>query len=296
VTLEDELEARLSAWGEIRTLSASRSLVAADVNALRGSGLRVFRSGRGIWTDKARTAELAADGVTVGVLHTGRTYADDLLDDGIVYHYPVTRAPGRDAQEVNATKAAKELGLPLFVVVQPDGSSRRLVHLSWVEDWDDPSGLFLIAFGEGPPSRDKYSGTEDDHPFELERSGGDDRRKGVRSARSGQARFSFHVFRRYGPCCAVCEVAVIGLLQAAHVRPVADRGTDDPRNGLVLCATHHLAFDKQLFAVNPASLAVVCRPGGPDELALGMARSSIAHLGRRPHAEALEWRWSRFNT
>jgi integrase len=37
--------------------------------------LRVFYGGRGIWTDKARTSTLSSDGVTVGVLHTGRSYA-----------------------------------------------------------------------------------------------------------------------------------------------------------------------------------------------------------------------------
>ena len=63
--------------------------------------------------------------MTVGVLHTGRSYPDDLMPDGIVYHYPRTKRPGQDAQEVSATKAAMELGLPVFVIVQPDSSSRR---------------------------------------------------------------------------------------------------------------------------------------------------------------------------
>src|SRR5436853_358852 len=108
-TVEEELDTRLSAWGEIRGLSESGKLDATTVNALRAADLRVFYGGRGIWTDKARTSTLAPEGVTVGVLHTGRSYADDLLPDGIVYHYPRTTVPGRDAQEVNATKAAKLL-------------------------------------------------------------------------------------------------------------------------------------------------------------------------------------------
>ena len=43
----------------------------------------------------------------------------------------------------------------------------------------------------------------------------------------------------------------MGLLDAAHLRPYADKGSDDPRNGLVLCATHHRAFDKRLFGFIP---------------------------------------------
>jgi len=46
--------------------------------------------------DKAAHTGLvkATYGVTVGVLHTGRHYPEDLAPDGIVYHYPVTRQAG----------------------------------------------------------------------------------------------------------------------------------------------------------------------------------------------------------
>ena len=67
----------------------------------------IYGGAQGIWVDKAHTAipELAADGVTVAILHTGRHYADDLSEDGVIYHYPKTsRPPARDAAEVQATK------------------------------------------------------------------------------------------------------------------------------------------------------------------------------------------------
>jgi hypothetical protein len=227
------------------------------------------------------------------VLHTGRSYADDLLPDGIVYHYPRTTVPGRDAQEVGATKAAKELALPLFVVVQPDTSSRRVVHLGWVEDWDDRSELFSIAFSEEPPSSMPAAAEEDDLPFQLEREPAEGKKVSVKS-RPGQHRFSFRVFRRYGAQCAVCDVSVMGLLDAAHLRAYRDKGSDDPRNGLVLCATHHRAFDKKLFAIDPPTLQLAYRDDGPDASSLGVTRPSIAHLPALPHVESLEWCWSRF--
>src|SRR4051794_14381646 len=108
--VDNELQTRFRAWGDVRALQDVGRLDAAAVNTLREDGLRIFYGGRGIWTDKARTGRLASHGVTVGVLHTGRSYADDLLPDGIVYHYPRTSVPGRDEQEVRATKAARELG------------------------------------------------------------------------------------------------------------------------------------------------------------------------------------------
>jgi hypothetical protein len=53
----------LRIWGEIYPLSAWGVLDAAHVNALRAEhgGLRVFYGGRGIWTDKARTARISDD-------------------------------------------------------------------------------------------------------------------------------------------------------------------------------------------------------------------------------------------
>jgi hypothetical protein len=288
----EELDARLAAWTELRLLHDAGALDAAAVNDARSAGIRVFYGGRGIWTDKARTARLAPDGVTVGVLHTGRSYADDLLPDGIVYHYPRTSVPGRDAQEVGATKAAKELSLPVFVVVQPDASSRRVVHLGWVEDWDDAAELFLITFGHEPP---QPMGTqqEDDVPFELERSAGSGRKVPV-AARPGQHRFSFLVFRRYGVQCAVCDVSVMSLLDAAHLRSYRERGSNDPRNGLVMCATHHRAFDRKLFGIEPVTGRVVYQDRGPVASDLGITRQSIDHLAVPPHREALEWCWSKF--
>ena len=43
------------------------------------------------------------------------------------------------------------------------------------------------------------------------------------------------------------------LLQAAHLVPVSRRGSFDPRNGLVLCYTHHRALGVGLFAIDPES-------------------------------------------
>jgi hypothetical protein len=221
--------------------------------------------------------------------------AKPLERDGIVYHYPRTTVPGRDAQEVSATKATKELGLPLFVVVQPGSSSRRIVHLGWVEDWDDEAELFLVTFAVAQPAGLPPAEDEDDAPFALERSSGSGSRVSVLS-RPGQHRFSFRVLRRYGGQCAVCKVSVLGLLDAAHLRPYGHRGSDDPRNGLVLCATYHRAFDKRLFGIDPSTLQLSYREAAPGANALGITRSSLAHLRARPHPQALEWCWFDFQS
>lgn len=66
--------------------------------------------------------------------------------------------------------------------------------------------------------------------------------------------FRRRVFQMHGATCACCSLKVEQILEAAHIRPVADNGSDDPRNGIPLCPTHHCAFDLNLFAYNPESL------------------------------------------
>jgi len=74
----------------------------------------------------------------------------------------------------------------------------------------------------------------------------------IRVARSSA--FPARVNKEYGWRCAVSGVVLttpssIYEVQAAHVVPVSEGGTDDIRNGLALSQTLHWAFDWGLFGV-----------------------------------------------
>ena len=289
--IAQELAHRRQLW---RTLLATGGPTGVSPQRLRALG--IYGGAQGVWVDKARTAPLTVDGgITVGVLHTGTAYADDLSSDGVLYHYPRTqRPPGRDRAEIQATKAAGALGLPLFVMTYPSPqAATRDVHLGWVEGWDDEAQLFLITFGEAPPPRLLPDAVEAS-PFALV----DTREPGTREvvARRGQQRFKFLVFQRYGLCCAVCDLGLMEVLDAAHLRPKHVRGSDDPRNGLVLCAVHHRAFNAGLFAIEPHTWRLHCRPSGPDAQALRLRHASLTHLPRPPHPEAVAWHWQHWRT
>lgn len=256
--------------------------------------LGIYGGAQGVWVDKVRTGGFTVEGtgVTVGLLHTGSSYADDLSEDGVLYHYPATRRPrGRDLAEVGATKAAKRLGLPVFVITYPrPGSPSRDVHLGWVEGWDDSLETFLITFGDNPPVSPATESEE--QPFRLVQERSTARRQV--KARVGQQRFKFQVFQWYGEQCAVCGITARQLLDAAHLRPKKEYGSDDPRNGLVLCASHHRALDAGLFAIEPSSLRIRCTTSGPDADSLRIEYSTLEHLPRKPHEKALEWLWHRW--
>jgi putative restriction endonuclease len=256
--------------------------------------LGIYGGAQGVWVDKARTVSLTEDatGVTVGLLHTGSSYADDLSDDGVLYHYPATNRPrGRDLAEIEATKADGRLDLPVFVITYPSpDSAKRDVYLGWVESWDDSLETFLITFGDSQPTSPVSESEE--QPFRLV----EERRTARRQvqARVGQQRFKFLVFERYGLQCAVCGISAPQLLDATHLRPKRERGSDDPRNGLVLCASHHRALDAGLFAIEPDSLRIRYAASGLDADSLRMNHSTLEHLPKKPHEEAVEWLWSRW--
>jgi hypothetical protein len=229
--------------------------------------------------------------VAVGVLHTGSTYADDLFDDGVIYHYPVTARGERDRNEIAAMKACGEHTLPMFVVITPSSGARtRDVRLGWVTDVDDASGQLLIAFSDAPLCVSASQDDDEQRPFEL--TAVRPLRSTTVRARPGQGRFRFTVFKRFGSRCAFCSISEPKLLEAAHLCPVEDGGTDDPRNGLVMCLTHHKAFDVGLLLVDPDDLSVRSDLTGSDLQSIGVAVSSIKHLQKVPHRDALAWAWN----
>jgi putative restriction endonuclease len=62
--------------------------------------------------------------------------------------------------------------------------------------------------------------------------------------------FRARVLSAYKNRCAFCGVQ-LGLLDAAHILPVADlRSGDSTFNGIALCKMHHAAFDKALVSFN----------------------------------------------
>jgi putative restriction endonuclease len=283
-TVDAEREWRMAVWRNLLARRSGSGLVSADV--VRSVG--AYGNFRGIWTDKSRTERVHPAGVTMGLKHTGQHYPDDLDEDGMLYHYPVTRQPGRDLGEVNATKAAATLRLPVFVITEH--GDLRGVKLAWVEGWEDRSSLFLVRFGDTPPLEVINRDRSEDQPFQLE-GNRRHRRNGTVVRRPDQARFKIEVFQRYGPRCPFSGIEIPQMVEAAHLRGDADGGSSDARNGLPMNAALHRAFDAHLFAINPTTLMAEARPDGPSLDEMGILHPKLA-LKRFPHPDALEWRYT----
>lgn len=133
----------------VRLWRAAGDSSAVDrLTAERLQQLRIFRGQRGIWVDvhETRKATHTSSGVTVSVLHLGGRYPDDLGPTRLIYHYPETRVPSRDRAEIEATKAASRLQLPVFVVTHGVTERMRWLRRATLESWDDSEKTFNLKF------------------------------------------------------------------------------------------------------------------------------------------------------
>lgn len=293
--ISQEREYRIQIWKELLALDNARNI---SPEVLREK-YRIYRGAAGIWCDKERTTSLSEDefGISVSVLHTGKSYHDDLTDDSIIYHYPTTNRPkNTDLSEIEATKNAKRFNVPLFIITHAKNNDKlRDVRLGYVIDWDDEHKTFLIEFstmGEMKSAPSALPQTVDDQPFATYQT---DRKLSTRNAIQRDTKFRYKVLKRYGSKCAVCSMTIDNLLQAAHIIPKeSGKTSDDERNGLILCHNHHDAFDDFLFCVHPDTKKILYRAKGPSMNELKIDTDTLAPKRNMPHNEALQWRFKEF--
>lgn len=285
-----ELEYRLDVFKRIPGDKMPKSVSPEDLRKLG-----IYAGAAGFWLDKSRTKTMTDDGagVTVSALVTGKSYENDFDSDGVIYEYPQSKRPSAyDQSRIQATKTAAILKLPIFVVIKPtSNSTNRDVFLGWIEAWDDISKLFLISFGLEAPKEIPNGTDNDDDPFTFTSS---NRLLDAKSKNIRNRKFRFKIMRRYKKVCMLCDIKITELLTATHIRPPSKLGSDDVRNGLLLCNLHDRAFTQGLFSINPSTYEITCRNGGPDKNELNIINPDLSNLPRKPHPKALSWHWDQW--
>ena len=129
------------------------------------------------------------------------------------------------------------------------------------------------------------------------------KRKYVETRRARIARssaFPRRVGREYQWTCAVSGISLrspegLSEIEASHVVPVNEGGTDDVRNGLALCKTLHWAFDRGLFGINDDRRVYVppkvlnLRANGFLKRFNGRRIAEAETVTMRVHQQALAW-------
>jgi putative restriction endonuclease len=83
--------------------------------------------------------------------------------------------------------------------------------------------------------------------------------------------FTRHIQEAYRKTCAITGLQIVNgggrpEVQAAHIRPVANEGSDSVRNGLALSSTVHWMFDRGLISVGDDYKVLLAPSGVPDAI------------------------------
>ncbi|WP_244651055.1 HNH endonuclease [Rhizobium sp. CFBP 8762] len=110
--------------------------------------------------------------------------------------------------------------------------------------------------------------------------------------------FSVAIKAAYQDTCGVTGLKLINgggrsEVQAAHIRPVADRGPDSVRNGLALSGTVHWMFDRGLISVDDDYTLLIASGGVPDTVTrlINPERRLLVptRAEERPHSQFLQY-------
>lgn len=110
--------------------------------------------------------------------------------------------------------------------------------------------------------------------------------------------FSRHIRSAYANTCAITGLRLINgggrpEVQAAHIRPVSEKGPDSIRNGLALSGTAHWMFDRGLVSVSDDFTILVTSKSLPDDatrLIVADRKLRVPSMPNlQPHRQFLNW-------
>jgi hypothetical protein len=240
------------------------------------------------------------------------------LEDGRWLMTYSPRAGGLDLADNRALVKCMEERVPLGVFRQLTdktnryhGSTYRILGLGLIISYDANADVFVVESADRSALEkvvDAISDEESRYEVQLYAQLTNEFRPFVAeesvdylvSAFKRDKAFREIVIREYDFTYAVCEMKfrLNDLIEAtaAHIVPKRKRGTDDPRNGLALCHTHHWAFDAGIFSLND-SYEVILSPivEQAEKRNFGLLELNSKPIllpdneGMHPHPVALAW-------
>jgi HNH endonuclease len=281
--VEHELARRLALYDEAMKRATSGLNKPSDLKELG-----IYGGASGVWVNKSETSKLDSAGIAVGLLHTGKQYDDDVDESGILYHYPTTNRPeSRDQNEIKAIKNLGKFKLPVFVI--RNVGSLRKVELAWLDDFDDSLRICVLTFHGFDPAVNPFRSESVVQEAQLFGHHRKTKSEVIKAERD--PKFKFHIMQRFDGTCVATGTDVFQVLDAAHIIPVANRGTESVENGLLLSASAHRSFDANLWGINPDTLNLETQPGGPGLERLRIGIANLKHIESKLNREALEYRY-----
>jgi hypothetical protein len=169
-------------------------------------------------------------------------------------------------------------GIPVGVMVKSKGRGYTVLGLAFIEQYNSATHMFTF---HGPANTETVNkGLFDTFsPIEVDSNDRkalkaadetDERKRAVaeRVVRERQDKFRKALIEAYGGACAITDIAIPEVLQAAHIDPYRGRKSQVVTNGILLRADFHLLYDANLISIVPGTHRV----------------STSARLGKTPYA------------
>jgi len=242
---------RLAAFTRLEELKRARGGIVTDGDLeagfqFAGETIKFWSNRRDIWRPKQLSTSGAALSITTAPPKPGKKppYDDQIASDA---DYLIYRYEGDDPQTWTnvAVRAAMDQHRPLiFLYGVTPGVYDAVFPCYVVADHPVQLALEIAADVEGVRLDPATAGIDADAAR---------RRYGTATVktRPHQRRFRELVVAAYRERCAVCRLAHVELLDAAHILPDRDeRGRPEVPNGLSLCKIHHGAYDTEILGVD----------------------------------------------
>lgn len=265
--------------------------------------IRTFRIGdeeiyltnraRGIFKPKQMKRGVLSVKSTLPRMGRDRRYIDDIRDDSLFYSLQGDHAGGHDNERL---KEAFEDQTPFVYFCGISEGRYEALWPVYISRWLPEVHRVEIQIGGGSTQASASSIVQEEERKYL---------TNLAKQRLHQAAFREMVLDAYGCRCALSDLPVRELLEAAHIFPDGhEKGRAAVTNGIAMSNLHHAAYDSNLIGINPDGIIVVSdrlleKNDGPLlELGLKALRGSMIKLPKvgelRPDRDALAFRFEDF--
>ncbi len=195
----------------------------------------------GIFKPKELTDDAALSIKQVTPSRTGRAapYDDGELENGAV-SYRLQRE-GEKSPFNRHLQQAYLKNLPLIYLRGIADSLYEVFYPVFVEEFSFPSGVARVVFDQ-PESSPMFTGVNE-VPVQYS--------YGIRKNRLHQRAFRQRVLMAYGLRCALTNLPLVDLLEAAHIVGDSEGGLASVQNGIAMSTFHHTAYESDLMGIDP---------------------------------------------
>lgn len=259
-----ELELRNRIMEELTTLTASQGYATREqLSALRvgDDKRRLIDTSKGIWNPQDLQA-------TLSVVSSPNGPYDDRELDGALFRYDYRAgSPQGDNAKL---RRAMELDVPIILLRKIETGVYVPIFPVYVLEDDQPRRQFVLTLEKRLPTLGAVGDGQRSYAERLVRQ------------RLHQAEFRGRIMQAYEVQCAVCNLRLGRLLEAAHIVGDREEGGDPAvSNGLSLCKIHHAAYDADLLGISP-SYVVEINHDLLDAVDGPMLRHGLQEMHRRP--------------